>query len=64
MVTLHVTIYNLGDGDGDQFKVFSQQGDNPEELTEVTDQYVVAAIQTPNGRTGFAVLQREPEEVT
>ncbi len=55
MISLHVTIYDAGQGD--QFKVLA--GDDSEELVEVTDQYEVAAIETEDGRSGFAVVKLE-----
>jgi hypothetical protein len=57
--SLHVTLYTL-DGE-DRFKVMALlPGD--EELTDVTEHYEVTAIQTEDGRAGFAVLPRTGDE--
>ncbi len=59
MISLHVTIYNTGDGEGDRFKVMSPDPTDVENLIDVTDQYELTAVETETGRGGFAVFKLE-----
>lgn len=54
MISLHVTIYDQGQGG--QFKVMAAGFDD--ELVDVTDKYEVVAIQTDDGKKGFAVVKQ------
>ena len=58
MIDLTLTLYNMEDGAGDRFHAAAIDADTGEPI-DVTDQYEVVAIQTPDGRTGFAVFKRE-----
>ena len=56
--TLHVVIYTL-EGE-DRFKVMAATPES-EEPVDVTLHYEVTAIQTEDGRAGFAVLPKPAE---
>lgn len=56
MIQLHITLYQTEEGD--RFKVNAVDPDDPEKMSDVTEDYEVVAIQTPDGRGGFAVLQK------
>lgn len=56
--TLHVVLYTL-EGE-DRFKVMAATPDC-DEPTDVTGHYEVTAIQTEDGRAGFAVLPKPAE---
>lgn len=55
MISLHLTIYDL-EGDEDRFKVTAVDTEDGEPI-DVTDQYEVVAVETPEGRGGFAVFK-------
>lgn len=57
-LSLHVVIYTL-EGE-DRFKVMAATPDS-EELVDVTAHYEVTAIQTEDGRCGFATLPKKSE---
>ena len=60
MITIH--IYSTEDGD--QFKVYTADGEaNLDNLADVTDQYEVAAAETETGRVGFLVTKLQPETI-
>lgn len=56
-ISLHVVIYTT-EGE-DRFKVMAATPGS-EELVDVTAHYEVTAIQTEDGRAGFAVLPKIP----
>ena len=56
MIQLHITLYQTEEGD--RFKVNAVDANDPEKMLDVTDDYEIVAIETPDGRGGFAVLQK------
>ncbi len=63
MISLHVSIYNLDDEKGDQFKVMASAPENPDEMVDVTEHYEIVAAGTDDGRQGFVVLPLTSVEV-
>lgn len=57
MIQLHVTVWKDDDGN-DRFIVMAEQPP-ARGLVDVTDQYELAAVATPEGRPGFAVFRRQ-----
>ena len=55
MIKIVVTVYQSAGGD--RFKVHT--ADENDNAVEVTDQYEVVAMQTEDGRTGFAVIKEK-----
>jgi hypothetical protein len=58
-LSLHVTIYTMGDQDC--FKVMAATADS-KELVDVTAHYEVTSIVTEDGRAGFAVVPKAGDE--
>ena len=63
MIQLHITLYQTEEGD--RFKVNAVDPDDPDKLKDVTEDYDIVAMQTTDGREGFAVLKKveAPAEV-
>ena len=59
MISLHITIYQADDGD--RYKVHTIDPDlgEPEDVTE---DYEVTAVETEDGRAGFAVVKVLPSD--
>ena len=58
MISLHITVYDAGDGD--QFTVHSHD-DVADVMRDVTDQYSLVAMQTEDGQpAGFAIPKLMP----
>lgn len=55
MITLNITIYNLNE-DEDRFKVTAIDSKNGEPV-DVTDQYELVSVETPEGQPGFGVFR-------
>lgn len=56
---LVVTLYEDDKGQ-DRFKVYWAEGEG--EAEDITEQYEVAAVATEDGRRGFTVIKKEPED--
>lgn len=58
MISLHITVYDAGDGD--QFTVYSHD-DTTEKMRDVTEQYSLVALETEDGQpAGFAIPKLMP----
>ena len=59
MISLSITVYTTENG-GDAFQVHAADSRDPANLRDVTDQYELVAMQTDDGKEGFAVLKPSP----
>jgi len=58
MISINITVYTTENG-GDAFQVHAADSRDPGNLVDVTDQYELVAMQTEDGKQGFAVLKAD-----
>jgi len=59
MISMTITVYTTKNG-GDAFQVHAADSSRQGILMDVTDQYELVAMQTDDGKQGYAVLKAEP----